>query len=823
MKNLLTIAISAVLSIIMIPNFGECDQFVGRTGYGLPPNSGLGGSLPGDIELDPFPTNGGRTVLPPTSDSNSGNSSSSENSNNSTSVNIPPGDGDRLAGEAGQVSITDFIPDKIIGSEDPIKDAKDRVNEINSSKDSFARITRTGTENKDGMEYEYADVEGWKGEADSTRAKRIHERYRRLKENSNNSSGSSRTPWEESNDPPVDGTYPNDSNLPEAKNDYEIPDPEEASPEILDGIKDLFDEEQWQQEMWDSLKEQEAEIENSLSGLRDQQSIDEALGNLDDDIGKQHAAQQEWLDGIRDTLASDVNKSNSLAAQFKLAGMRYSISIATAYYKQAMAIEASVNQTGVEAAELEKELLEEIERQRKEREKANDAIDSMNKNDLPWNSQKQGEIQQKIANLLQDLLEARDSTDEDKKNNEQQNDDIREDHNEAARDIADNSFVAKVEKNQQIDIDVAKETARIFTPYGSRLPPSHPQYNNVLDTRLYIDQARTNVQNDTNGEYRQQRLDLLDSADVTTDIAEQQFVDGDNEAGSAILDVAKTVADIATDFLPYVSTAKDLYAGFTGKNFITGEKLAGWERGVSIASAVVDLATLGVGGKAVKAAGKGASWLLGKFADGAKRLSNLKIEPSWPHAADIFDALESSDEVAAAIRGIDDVAEAGEAVGKNTGELVEELNNLGLKKGDADDVIAEAKAIIDDPAWVKTSSQGRTVYKNDSLISSGRPEVLDDGVPESIKRRVMSGETNLDLMKSGNAPIGPDGRQINLHHLSGQEPGTMVEISASDHPDIFETMHSLIEKSFRNDEALRDSYEGFKFNYWIERAKDFFE
>ena len=76
-------------------------------------------------------------------------------------------------------------------------------------------------------------------------------------------------------------------------------------------------------------------------------------------------------------------------------------------------------------------------------------------------------------------------------------------------------------------------------------------------------------------------------------------------------------------------------------------------------------------------------------------------------------------------------------------------------------------------------------------------------------------------MKSGNAPISIDGKQINLHHILGQEPCPMIELTQSTHKKYHRQLHGLIKKgrSFRNDPNLAKQYKDFKAKYWEERAK----
>ena len=78
-------------------------------------------------------------------------------------------------------------------------------------------------------------------------------------------------------------------------------------------------------------------------------------------------------------------------------------------------------------------------------------------------------------------------------------------------------------------------------------------------------------------------------------------------------------------------------------------------------------------------------------------------------------------------------------------------------------------------------------------------------------------------MSNGYAPIGTDGKQINLHHVIGEEPGPMIELLDSTHKRYYKPLHGLIEEgnSFRNNRLLKRQYEKFRRNYWKERAKSF--
>ncbi|MET4862698.1 HNH/ENDO VII family nuclease [Morganella morganii] len=118
---------------------------------------------------------------------------------------------------------------------------------------------------------------------------------------------------------------------------------------------------------------------------------------------------------------------------------------------------------------------------------------------------------------------------------------------------------------------------------------------------------------------------------------------------------------------------------------------------------------------------------------------------------------------------------------------------------------------------------GRKVYKNTIDVIPDAPSYVHPSVHPSIKGKIDDGWTNLDLMKNGYAPIGPDGKQINLHHVIGKEPGPMVELVATTHKDYHKPLHGLIENgnSFRNTPTLDRQYNKYRRDYWKLRAKDF--
>ncbi|WP_246064896.1 HNH/ENDO VII family nuclease [Melghirimyces algeriensis] len=84
-----------------------------------------------------------------------------------------------------------------------------------------------------------------------------------------------------------------------------------------------------------------------------------------------------------------------------------------------------------------------------------------------------------------------------------------------------------------------------------------------------------------------------------------------------------------------------------------------------------------------------------------------------------------------------------------------------------------------------------------------------------------TGLSNLQLAKKGRAPIGPDGNQIELHHVIQKETGPMVEIMELTHDQYHRQLHGLVGngRSFSNDPVLDKQYNNFRKKYWRWRAR----
>ena len=81
--------------------------------------------------------------------------------------------------------------------------------------------------------------------------------------------------------------------------------------------------------------------------------------------------------------------------------------------------------------------------------------------------------------------------------------------------------------------------------------------------------------------------------------------------------------------------------------------------------------------------------------------------------------------------------------------------------------------------------------------------------------------TNYERMLEGLAPIGPDGKPIELHHVLQTPDGPLVEITKQLHTKYKKQLH--INPDTWGSAIDRAKFQTFRENYWKERAKDFEE
>uniref|UniRef100_UPI00289D2E5E HNH/ENDO VII family nuclease n=1 Tax=Leclercia sp. TaxID=1898428 RepID=UPI00289D2E5E len=141
-----------------------------------------------------------------------------------------------------------------------------------------------------------------------------------------------------------------------------------------------------------------------------------------------------------------------------------------------------------------------------------------------------------------------------------------------------------------------------------------------------------------------------------------------------------------------------------------------------------------------------------------------------------------------------------------------------LAKGDLD---TASKLIVkagNDVSSAKYFGQERKFWTADPVEFKGnkvyqRNDLFDPGYIDP-----KSGKTNLELMQGGRAPIGTDGKPVNLHHMLQRQDGPIAEVTQSFHKDNHSTIHI-------NDNSIPSGINRAQFNrwrsdYWKQRAND---
>lgn len=93
----------------------------------------------------------------------------------------------------------------------------------------------------------------------------------------------------------------------------------------------------------------------------------------------------------------------------------------------------------------------------------------------------------------------------------------------------------------------------------------------------------------------------------------------------------------------------------------------------------------------------------------------------------------------------------------------------------------------------KAEFNGKTVIQNDKLFDPNRI----DG----------KGQTNIQRMQNGRAPIGYDGKPVNMHHIDQTNTGPVMEMSATNHQQNYSNLH-------QNTGQLPSQINRNEFNLW---------
>jgi RHS repeat-associated protein len=111
--------------------------------------------------------------------------------------------------------------------------------------------------------------------------------------------------------------------------------------------------------------------------------------------------------------------------------------------------------------------------------------------------------------------------------------------------------------------------------------------------------------------------------------------------------------------------------------------------------------------------------------------------------------------------------------------------------------------------WTLTEYKGQRIYQRDDLID-----------PAYVSPKDKYERTNLKRMQQGLAPMGPDDKPLNLHHMLQTQDGPIAEVTHSMHFGNYRQLHWKVGTKIPSG-INRETFEEWKTAYWKDRAKDF--
>ena len=80
------------------------------------------------------------------------------------------------------------------------------------------------------------------------------------------------------------------------------------------------------------------------------------------------------------------------------------------------------------------------------------------------------------------------------------------------------------------------------------------------------------------------------------------------------------------------------------------------------------------------------------------------------------------------------------------------------------------------------------------------------------------GRTNVQRMEQGLAPIGRDGKSVNIHHIDQTNSGPVMEITATEHQQNYSNLHTNIGQE--PSQIDRNAFSSWRKEYWQWRSKN---
>ncbi|TDL32832.1 hypothetical protein E2R51_09175 [Jeotgalibacillus sp. S-D1] len=160
-----------------------------------------------------------------------------------------------------------------------------------------------------------------------------------------------------------------------------------------------------------------------------------------------------------------------------------------------------------------------------------------------------------------------------------------------------------------------------------------------------------------------------------------------------------------------------------------------------------------------------------------------------------------------------------------------------LKAADKGYDLAGAGKKVEDAGDVRKGSEVDSTNRTDKVVNTGTDTVFNsykywDRTIEFKNVKVYQrndiidpnlkdarGRTNADRMKKGLAPLGPDGKSINLHHTTQRNESSIAEVTSTFHKENSNIIH--INPNTIPSGINRKEFNKWRSDYWKERDLDF--
>ncbi|WP_174233655.1 hemagglutinin repeat-containing protein, partial [Kiloniella sp. EL199] len=150
---------------------------------------------------------------------------------------------------------------------------------------------------------------------------------------------------------------------------------------------------------------------------------------------------------------------------------------------------------------------------------------------------------------------------------------------------------------------------------------------------------------------------------------------------------------------------------------------------------------------------------------------------------------------------------------KEVNELADTLDNL------TDQINVVEQTVQNRKIAANYFGQKRQFWTQDPIEFNGNKVYQRNDIIDPNRIDPISGKTNLELMRVGRAPLGPDGKAVNLHHMIQTQHGPITEVTQSFHQQNFGTIH--INTGKLPSGVNRAEFNAWRRNYWKNRAIDF--